>query len=182
MTRQEELTYLFGILSEASKWTASPDDNRDLVRMEVEERIHNLINGVEPEPDENGLIQSSIHPDNPKTVTKPGEFVDTVEEPLNEDDFKALEAARLNEHLSKRNKAREKWKTDKVRCQENGKSVWHPERECHQEKLFPNNPKAKKFRWIWDGPSSPTVDKNLPTKSEQEEAMWAEHENSNKEN
>ena len=64
MTKQEELTYLFGILSEASKWTASADDDRDLVRMEVEERIYNLINGVVPVPDENGLIQSSIHPDN----------------------------------------------------------------------------------------------------------------------
>lgn len=155
MTKQEELTYLFGILSEASKWTASADDNRDLVRMEVEERIHNLINGVEPEPDENGRIQSSIHPDNPKTVTKPGQFVDTVEEPLNEDDFKALEAAKLNAHLASLQKiadAREKWKSDKVRCQENGKAVWHPMCECHKEKLFPHNPKAKKFRWVWDGP------------------------------
>ena len=44
MTKQEELNYLFGILSEASKWVASADDDRDLVRMEVEERIHNLIN------------------------------------------------------------------------------------------------------------------------------------------
>ena len=33
MTKQEELNYLFGILSEASKWVASADDDRDLVRM-----------------------------------------------------------------------------------------------------------------------------------------------------
>lgn len=47
---------------------------------------------------------------------------------------------------------REKWKADKVRCQENGKVVWRPVSQCHKEKLFPNNPKAKKFRWVWDGP------------------------------
>lgn len=158
MTKQEELSYLFGILSEASKWTASPDDNRDLVRMEVEERIHNLINGVEPEPDENGLIQSSIHPDVNPVIT--------------EDDYKALEAARLNEHLANKNKSREKWKADKVRCQEDGKTVWHPECECHQEKLFPNNPKAKKFRWVWDGPKDKKVNKLS-------DELWEAHENGN---
>lgn len=156
MTREEELTYLFGILSEASKWTASADDDRDLVRMEVEERIHNLINGVVPVPDENGVVQSSVHPDDDTQV-------------LTEDDYKALEAARLNEYLANKNKAREKWKADKVRCQENGKAVWHPERECHQEKLFPNNPKAKKFRWVWDGPKEPVVDKLG-------DELWNEHE------
>lgn len=161
MTKQEELTYLFGILSEASKWTASDDDNRDLVRMEVEERIHNLINGVEPEPDENGLIQSSIHPDN----------LPAEDEALTGADYQVLEAARLNEHLANKNKSREKWKADKVRCQEDGKTVWHPACECHQEKLFPNNPKAKKFRWVWDGPQD---------KQEQCDAMWAEHEQEGK--
>ena len=151
MTKQEELTYLFDILSEASKWTASADDNRDLVRMEVEERIHNLINGIEPEPDENGLIQSSIHPDNPPA----------------EDE--TLTGA---EHLSNKNKAREKWKADKVRCHEDGKTVWHPACECHQEKLFPNNPKAKKFRWVWDGPKDKKVNKLS-------DELWEAHENGN---
>lgn len=160
MTKQEELNYLFGILSEASKWVASADDDRDLVRMEVEERIHNLINGVEPEPDENGLIQSSIHPDVNPVIT--------------EEDFKDLEAMKLNEHLASLQKiadARDKWKADKVRCQENGKVVWHPMSECHQEKLFPHNPKAKKFRWVWDGPKD---------KQKQCDAMWAEHEQEGK--
>lgn len=158
MTKQEELSYLFGILSEASKWTASPDDPRDLVRMEVEERIANLIQGVTPEPDENGLIQSIIHPD--------------VNPVLTEDDYKALEAARLNEHLANKNKSREKWKADKVRCQEDGKTVWHPACECHQEKLFPNNPKAKKFRWVWDGPKDKKVNKLS-------DELWEAHENGN---
>lgn len=145
MTKQEELTYLFGILSEASKWTASADDNRDLVRMEVEERIHNLINGVEPEPDENGRIQSSIHPDN----------LPAESEALTGADYQALEAAKLDEHLAsviKANKALGTWKSKRVRCQENGHPVWHLLCQCHKEKLFPDNPNSKKFRWVWDGP------------------------------
>ena len=171
MTKQEELTYLFGILSEASKWTASDDDNRDLVRMEVEERIHNLINGVVPVPDENGLIQSSIHPDNPNTVTKPGEFVDTVEEPLNEDDFKALEAARLNEHLANRNKsknAKERWKHGRVRVTIDGKPVWKLESDCHKE-IIPGF--EKKWHWVPNDPDN---------KQKQCDAMWAEHEQEGK--
>lgn len=164
MTKQEELTYLFDILSEASKWTASSDDNRDLVRMEVEERIHNLINGVEPEPDDNGRIQSTIHPDKPQTVTKPGEFVDTVEEPLNEDDFKALEAVRLNEHLSGKDKAKRKWAKNRVRVVIDGKPTWKLRSECHKE-VMPGW--TTKLHWVWDGPQE---------KQKQCDAMWAEHE------
>ena len=149
MTRQEELTYLFGILSEASKWVASHDDDRDLVRMEVEERIHNLINGVEPEPDENGWIQSSIHPDNLP-----------AEGNLTGSDCQEPKVA----------KAVSEWRSKRVRCQENGHPVWRPLAECHKEKLFPNNPTAKKFRWVWDGPQD---------KKGQEEQMWAEHESEN---
>lgn len=164
MTKQEELTYLFGILSEASKWSASPDDNRDLVRMEVEERIHNLINGVVPVPDENGLIQSSIHPDN----------LPAESESLTGSDCQAPEAAKLNnDHLPDPEKAAKvvnEWKSKRVRCQENGHPVWRPLAECHKEKLFPNNPTAKKFRWVWDGPQD---------KKAQEEQMWAEHEAGN---
>lgn len=152
MTSQEELTYLFGILSEASKWTASADDDRDLVRMEVEERIHNLINGVVPVPDENGLIQSSIHPDN----------LPAESEALTGSDYQAPKVA----------KAVSEWRSQRVRCQENGHPVWRPLAECHKEKLFPNNPNAKKFRWVWDGPQD---------KKEQEEQMWAEHEAGNAE-
>ena len=160
MTKQEELEYLFGILSEASKWTPSHDDPRDLVRMEVEERVANLVKGITPEPDENGLIQSTIHPDVPDNP---------VDEPLTTADYQALEATGLNKHLANKTKSdsRENWKVDKVRCQENGKVVWHPLAECHQEKLFPNNPKAKKFRWVWDGPQD---------KQAQMNAMWEAHE------
>lgn len=155
MTKQEELTYLIGILSEASKWSSSADDNRDFVRMEVEERIRNLINGVVPEPD-----------------NLPAE-----EENLTGSDYQALEAAKLNEHLEsveqQPNKwaKQMKWRSDKVRCSENGRLVWHPRAECHKEKLFPDNPESKQFRWVWDGPQD---------KKEQCDAMWAEHEQEEK--
>ena len=166
MTKQEELTYLFGILSEASKWTASADDNRDLVRMEVEERIHNLINGVVPVPDENGLIQSSIHPDN----------LPAESEALTGADYQVPESEKLNDHLpdpKKAAKAVSEWKSKRVRCQENGHPVWRPLCQCHKEKLFPDNPESKKFKWVWDGPQN--------KKAQEEEAMWAEHEAGNAE-
>ena len=135
MTKQEELSYLFGILSEASKWTASPDDPRDLVRMEVEERIANLIQGVTPEPDENGLIQSIVHPD--------------VNPVLTEDDYKALEAAKVNEHLAsveKVNESRSKWERGKVRVFIDGKHVWKPRSECYKA---PRDNSKGGCAWTW---------------------------------
>lgn len=156
MTREEELTYLFGILSEASKWTASADDDRDLVRMEVEERIHNLINGVVPVPDENGVVQSSVHPDDDTQV-------------LTEDDYKALEAARLNEYLANRNKSKRKWAKNRVRVVIDGKPTWKLRSQCHKE-VMPGW--TTKLHWVWDGPSGdgePVVDKLG-------DELWNEHE------
>lgn len=146
MTSQEELTYLFGILSEASKWFSSPDDDRDFVRMEVEERIRKLINGVV-----------------------------TEEENLTGSDCQAPEPEKLNnDHLpdpGKAAKAVNEWKAKRVRCQENGHHVWRLLCQCHKEKLFPDNPNSKKFRWVWDGPQD--------KKTQEEEAMWTEHEAGN---
>lgn len=150
MTKQEELSYLFGILSEASKWTASPDDNRDLVRMEVEERIHNLINGVEPEPDENGLIQSSIHPD---------------KLPAEDEDLTGAE------HLAspgKVDEARKKWEKDKIRVYIDGKHVWKKRSECVRQPRD-NSKGGAPWKWVWLGPQD---------KKAQEDQMWAEHERS----
>ena len=152
MTKQEELNYLFGILSEASKWTASPDDNRDLVRMEVEERIHNLINGVVPEPDENGLIQSSIHPD-----ILPAED----------------EALTGGEHIASVEKVREarsKWERDKVRVNIDGKHVWKPRSQCVKQPRD-NSKGGAPWKWVWIGPQD---------KKAQEDQMWAEHEQEGK--
>lgn len=91
MNKQEELTYLFGIMSEASKWTRSSDDDRDSVRMEVEERIQRLL-GNGGEPDENGVIQSVVHPD--KEETEPGEFVEQVSKAPSRKTLSSREARR----------------------------------------------------------------------------------------
>lgn len=153
MTKQEELTYLFGILSEASKWSASPDDDRDLVRMEVEERIHNLINGVVPVPDENGIIQSSIHPDNLSAESE------------------ALTGAEHLAPVEKVIEARSKWERDKVRVYIDGKHVWKPRAECVKQPRD-NSKGGPAWKWVWNNPQD---------KKAQEDAMWAEHEAGNAE-
>lgn len=151
MNKQEELTYLFGILSEASKWSASPDDNRDLVRMEVEERIHNLINGVEPEPDENGDIQSSIHPDNL---------------PAEQENLTGSENIASPEKVET---ARSKWERNKIRVYIDGRHVWKPRAECVKQQRD-NSKGGPAWKWVWIGSQD---------KKEQCDAMWAEHESGN---
>ena len=149
MTSHEELTYLFGILSEASKW-ASANDDPDSVRMEVEYRIRNLINGVVQEHD-----------------NLPAE-----EENLTGSDYKAPEDAKLNSHLpdpDKAAKAVSEWRSKRVRCQENGHPVWHLRSECIREPRDNRNG-GPRWTWKWIGPQD---------KKEQEEQMWAEHDAGN---
>ena len=150
MTANEELTYLFGILSEASKW-ASTNDDPDSVRMEVESRIRNLINGVVQEPD-----------------NLPAE-----EENLTGSDYKAPEDAKLNNcHLPdpvKAAKAVNEWRSKRVRCQENGHPVWHLRSECIREPRDNRNG-GPRWTWKWIGPQD---------KKAQEEQMWAEHDAGN---
>ena len=161
-----EREIILDILAESSKWRITEDDqNEDCIRLEVMDRARRLLLGVET-VDANGYSQS--HPDN----------LPAEEEPLTGSDYQALEAAKLNGHLDnghlpdpgKAAKAVSEWKAKRVRCQENGHPVWRPLSQCHKEKLFPNNPTAKKFRWVWDGPQD---------KKEQCDAMWAEHEAGN---
>lgn len=149
MTAHEELTYLFGILSEASKW-ASAHDDPDAVRMEVEYRIRNLINGVVQEPD-----------------NLPAE-----EENLTGSDYQEHKSSKLNSHLPDPDKAAKtvnEWKSKRVRCQENGHPVWHLRSECVKEPRDNRNG-GPRWTWKWIGPQD---------KKEQEDAMWAEHEQSN---
>ena len=150
MTSHEELTYLFGILSEASKW-ASAHDDPDSVRMEVEYRIRNLISGVVPEHD-----------------NLPAE-----EENLTGSDYQAPEDAKMNNgHLpdpEKAAKAVNEWKSKRVRCQENGRPVWHLRSECVKEPRDNRNG-GPRWTWKWIGPQD---------KKKQEEQMWAEHEAGN---
>lgn len=152
MTKQEELTYLFGILSEASKWSSSQDDP-DSVRVEVEYRIRNLISGAVPEHD-----------------NLPAE-----EENLTGSDCQAPETEKLNSHLpdpEKATKAVNEWKSKRVRCQENGRPVWHLRSECVKEPRDNSNG-GPRWTWKWIGPQD--------KKAQEEEAMWAEHEAGNAE-
>ena len=150
MTSHEELTYLFGILSEASKW-ASAHDDPDSVRLEVECRIRNLISDVVPEHD-----------------NLPAE-----EENLTGSDYQAPEDAKMNNgHLpdpKKAAKAVNEWKSKRVRCQENGHPVWHLRSECIKEPRDNRNG-GPRWTWKWIGPQD---------KKKQEEQMWAEHEAGN---
>ena len=150
MTEREKIEreIILDILAESSKWRITEDDqNEDCIRLEVMDRARRLLLSVET-VDANGYAQS--HPDN----------LPAEEENLTGSDYQATESE----------KAVSEWRSKRVRCQENGHPVWRPLDQCHKEKLFPNNPTAKKFRWVWDGPQD---------KKEQCDAMWAEHEQSN---
>ena len=163
MTEREKIEreIIFDILAESSKWRITEDDqDEDCIRLEVMDRARRLLLGVET-VDANGYAQS--HPDN-----HPAE-----EENLTGSDYQAPESSKLNGHLPdpvKAAKAVNEWKSKRVRCQENGRPVWRLLCQCHKEKLFPDNPNSKKFRWVWDGSQD---------KKEQEEQMWAEHEAGN---
>ena len=137
MTKQEELAYLFGILSEASKWASSSDDP-DSVRVEVEDRIRNLINCVVPEHDNLPAEEENLT----------GHLPDPVKA-----------AKTVNE-----------WKSKRVRCQENGRPVWHLRSECVKEQRDNRNG-GPRWTWKWIGPQD--------KKAQEEEAMWAEHEAGN---
>lgn len=144
MNKQEELTYLFGILSEASKWASYPDDP-DSVRLEVEDRIRNIINCVVQEPD-----------------NLPAE-----KENLTGSDCQAPESEKLNAHLPDPEKAAKTvsdWKSKRVRCQENGHPVWHLRSECVKEPRDNRNG-GPRWTWKWIGPQD--------KKEQEEEAMRA---------
>lgn len=64
MTEHEELTYLVALVTEASKWKLSEDDDRDPIRMEVEQRIDTLLGKEEVVVD--GLVQSTQCPSKPR--------------------------------------------------------------------------------------------------------------------
>jgi hypothetical protein len=153
MTEEQktELSYLLDIVFEASKWKI--EDGQDAIRLEIENRIKTLI-----------------LTDKETVVTCEPE----ISPVLTGDDFNALEAARLNEHLASPEKVEKawekkfKWKLDKVRCFEDGKIVWHPRNECVQEPRD-NSKGGPKWHWVWHDPNK--------VKQEQEDAMWEEHEN-----
>lgn len=159
MTADEERQYLCDLIMSASEWRLSEGDERDTLRLEIQDRLRRL-NGVETE-DENGYVQS-----------EPVE----VSPVLTQDDFKALEAAKLNEHLASPEKVEKawqkqwKWKLDKVRVKIDGKIVWKPKAECTQEPRD-NSHGGPTWQWVWHDPNE--------KKSQEEEEMWQNHEAGN---
>lgn len=158
MTADEERQYLCDLIMSASEWRLSEGDERDTLRLEIQDRLRRL-NGVETE-DENGYVQS-----------EPVE----VSPVLTEDDYKALEAAKVNEHLASPEKVEKawqkqwKWKLDKVRVRIDGKTVWKPKDQCTREPRD-NSHGGPTWQWVWHDPNE---------KKSQEDEMWAEHEAGN---
>ena len=151
MTQEQktELEYLIDLLREASKWNVDQGD--DALRLEVDLRINNILSSVEVED------ETEVH----------GEA--EVSPVLTEDDYKAIEADKVNDHLAspaKVEKSVNEWKAKRVRCQENGHPVWHLRSECVKEPRDNRNG-GPKWTWKWLGPQD---------KKAQEDAMWSEHE------
>ena len=152
MTQEQktELEYLIDLLREASKWNVDQGD--DALRLEVDLRINNILSSVEVEGETEVQGETEVSP------------------VLTEDDYKALEADKVNEHLAspaKVEKSVNEWKAKRVRCQENGHPVWHLRSECVKEPRDNRNG-GPKWTWKWLGPQD--------KKKREEEQMWAEHE------
>lgn len=167
MTEHEKIEreIILDILAESSKWRISEEDqDDDCIRLEVMDRARRLLLGTET-VDENGYAQS--HPDN----------LPAEDEALTNEDFKALEAAKLDEHLASVQKvddARRRWESKKVRVFIDGKHVWKPRAQCVKEPRD-NSKGGAAWKWKFVGPTTTTDEKKA-----QEEAMWAEHEQEGK--
>lgn len=160
MTEREKIEreIILDILAESSKWRISEEDQTDdCIRLEVMDRARRLLLGTET-VDANGYAQS-----HPEVEVSPV---------LTEDDYKALEAAKVNDHLASPEKvddARKQWESSKVRCSENGRLVWHPRSEC-QKVPRDNSKGGPAWKWQWMGPQD---------KKAQEDEMWENHEAGN---
>ena len=163
MTEREKIEreIILDILAESSKWRISEEDQTDdCIRLEVMDRARRLLLGTET-VDANGYAQS-----HPEVEVSPV---------LTEDDYKALEAAKLNEHLASPEKVEKawqkqwKWKLDKVRVRIDGKTVWKPKDQCTREPRD-NSHGGPTWQWVWHDPNE---------KKSQEEEMWENHEAGN---
>lgn len=68
MTNQEELQYLLSIVLEASQWRLSEGDDRDTIRLEVQDRIRRLSG--QNTIDKDGLCQSEPIPETEQQETE----------------------------------------------------------------------------------------------------------------
>ena len=163
MTSSEEREYLIDLLFEGTRWKVDEDEVLNGLELEIRDRLRRLsgVNTI----DEDGLCQSEL-PDN----------LPAESEALTGSDYQAPESEKLNNgHLPdpvKAAKAVNEWKSKRVRCQENGHPVWHLRSECIKEPRDNRNG-GPRWTWKWIGPQD---------KKKQEEQMWAEHENYEKEN
>lgn len=156
MTEREKIEreIILDILAESSKWRISEEDQTDdCIRLEVMDRARRLLLGTET-VDANGYAQS-----HPEVEVSPV---------LTEDDYKALEAAKVNEHLAsveKVNESRSKWERGKVRVFIDGKHVWKPRSECYKAPRD-NSKGGCAWTWRWIDPQ----DKKAQEGHEKEEA------------
>lgn len=106
MTEEEhtELNYLLDIVLEASKWTRTPDDDRDCIRMEVEHRI-NALTGREDPRDEDLEPETEPEPEHEQDKSKKTYWTE----------------------------AKRRYAQSRVRVRIDGKNVWKPKAECRKE-------------------------------------------------
>ena len=173
MTPNEERAYLLNLLFESARWRVDADDPMCAIELEIRDRIQRL-NDAEDDTDARWKNM-------PQQEQKPEIHVET--ECLEPDDYKALEAAYLNEHLEraieKKKKqsvgSRPRRKEECVRVFINGKPVWKKREQCIKVPRD-NSRGGLNWTWKWVGENSSTVAENSTTKDAQCEAMWAEHE------
>lgn len=139
MTLKEQLLFLLDIQAEATKWDVDRDAGDNAYELEVRSRIKELVEELagsdeEPEPEPEPV------PDNP------------VDEALTGADYQALEAAKLDDYLDDKIKARRArknanaaaYRERNVRVHINGKPVWKPRVDCVQVPTDNGH-----FRWEW---------------------------------
>jgi len=150
MTPEEERIYLTNLLIDATAWQISEGETRSGIELECIDRLRKLNN------------MPSID-----VVGKPSDEV------LNENDYKALEAQKLEDYIAEkranRSKSKRKWSKNRVRVVIDGKPTWKLRSECRKE-VMPGW--TTKLHWVWDGPSGdeePAVDKLG-------DELWNEHE------
>lgn len=162
MTIREQLLFLLDIQAEATKWDVDRDAGDNAYELEVRSRIKELVEELagSDEPVEVEEPEPEPEPDNP------------VDEPLTGDDYQALEAAKLDDFLEDKLKARREkknlvaaeYRKKNVRVHIDGKAIWKPRAECIQVPTSNGH-----FKWVWNGPKD---------KQKQCDAMWEEHERS----
>lgn len=173
MTPEQEKSYLLDLLFEAARYRdVSMDSPYSAIELEIRDRIHRLTS---TEDDTDAHWKSML-----KQEAKPEIHVES--ETLESDDYKALEAAYLQEHLEraieKKRKqsveAKSRWKEERVRVQENGRPVWYLRSECI--KVPRDNSKGgMPWKWAHVGPGAATQDADKE-KQEQIDKMWESHE------